>query len=65
MLETISLDSKTIILKANKENDLWEVLDYIAKKSKRSQVDAFLKFAATHKVLDAGYKFNRNSCYDR
>jgi hypothetical protein len=65
MLESISLDSKTIILKADRENDLWEVLDYIAKKSKRSQVDAFMEFASTHKVLDAEYKFNRNSCYDR
>jgi hypothetical protein len=65
MLETISLDSKTIIVKAKKENDLSDVIDYIAKKIKRNQVISFLKFTATHRVLDTEYKFNREENHDR
>jgi hypothetical protein len=65
MLETISLNSKTIIVKANEENDLSEVINYITQKVKRNQVHSFLKFASTHRVLEAGYKFNRKDCYDR
>jgi hypothetical protein len=65
MLETISLDSKTIIVRANKENDLSEVIDYITQKTKRNQVNSFLKFASAHRVLETEYKFRREDCYDR
>jgi hypothetical protein len=65
MLETISLDSRTIIVKAKKEDDLSDVMNYIAQKTKRNQVNSFLNFASTHRVLDSAYKFNRDDCYDR
>jgi hypothetical protein len=65
MLETISLDSKTIIVRAKKENDLSDVIGYIAQKVKRNQVNSFLKFTSAHRVLDTEFKFNREGCYDR
>jgi hypothetical protein len=65
MLETISLNSKTIVVKAKRENDLSDVIKYIAQKTKRNQINSFLEFASAHRVLDAGYKFNRDECYDR
>ncbi|MDR3188297.1 MAG: hypothetical protein LBT94_03825 [Prevotellaceae bacterium] len=65
MLEAISLDPKTIIVRSDKENDLSEIIDYITQKHKRNQADALLRFTATHKALSAAYKFNRENCYDR
>jgi hypothetical protein len=65
MLKTISLDSTTIIVKAKKEDDLSDVIDYIAQKNKCNQLNSFLKFASTHRIPDTGYKFNRDDCYDR
>jgi hypothetical protein len=65
MLETVSLDSKTILVRSDREDDLTEIMDYIAKKNKTNKVNAFLKFASAHKVLGAEYKFNRKDCYDR
>jgi hypothetical protein len=65
MIETISLDAKTIIVKAKKENDLSDVMDYITKKIKRNQVISFLKFTSSHSVLDTEYNFNREDCHDR
>ena len=65
MLETISLDPRTIIIKADKATDLSDVLDFISKKGKRDSVDSFLKFAAQNRVIEKGYKFNRDDCYDR
>jgi hypothetical protein len=64
MIETISLDSKTIKVKARKGTDLSGVIKYIAQ-TKRNRVNAFLEFASAHRILEAGYKFNREDCYDR
>jgi hypothetical protein len=64
MVETISLDSRTIMVKARKETDLSDVIKHIAQ-TKRNQVNSFLEFASAHRVLEAGYKFNREDCYDR
>ena len=65
MVEAISLDSKTIIIKSDNENDLAEVVDFVAKKNKRENINAFLEFAKKNRILAKGYKFNRDECYDR
>jgi hypothetical protein len=65
MLETISLDSKTLIIRADKENDLSDVINYIVQKKKLEHVKSFLKFTSTHRVLEKDYAFNRKNCYDR
>ena len=65
MMEAISLDSKTIIIKSDNESDLAEVIDFVAKKDKRENINAFLEFAKKNRFLEKDYKFNRDECYDR
>ena len=65
MLEAISLDAKTIIIRADKASDLSNVIDFISKKDKRANIDSFLKFASQNRVMEKGFKFNRDECYDR
>jgi hypothetical protein len=64
MLEAISLDPKTIIVKSDNETDLSEVIDFIAQKEKRANINSLLDFASKHRVIDRNYKFNRDDCYE-
>jgi hypothetical protein len=64
MLETISLDAKTIIIRAENASDLAELMEYISKKDKHNNIVSFLGFTAQNRVLEKGYKFNRDECYD-
>jgi len=65
MIQTVSLDSKTIIIKADTESDLAEIIEFIAKKDKQKSLDALLTFAAVNRKIEKEYKFDRNECYDR
>jgi len=65
MFETILLDTKTIIIKAEQESDLDDVIEFITQKGKRKAIDEFLKFASENRVLEKDFKFNRDDCYDR
>jgi hypothetical protein len=64
MLEAISLDPKTIIVKSDNTSDLSEVINFIAQKEKRNNLNSFLDFASKNKVIDGNYKFNRDDCYE-
>ena len=64
MLQTISLDSKTIIVKADNESDLSEIMEFISKQDKQKSLDTLLSFAADNRKIEKEYKFNRNECYD-
>ena len=65
MYETVSLDSKTIIIKADRDSDISEIIDFISKKSTRNNIDGFLKFASKNRTIEKEYKFKRDNCYDR
>jgi len=65
MFQTISLDSKTIIVKAENESDLLEVINHIARKDKQKTINAFLDFASKNRRIEKDFKFNREECYDR
>ena len=65
MVETISLDSKTMLVKSDNESDISEIIDFIVKKSKITEMDSFLKFAEKNRIDSYNYKFNRYDCYDR
>jgi hypothetical protein len=65
MLQTISLDSKTILIKADVESDLSVILDYFNKKNKQKRLEELLDFADLHYKTEPGFKFNREECYDR
>jgi len=63
-MEAVALDSKTIIIKAENESDISEVISFISQKSKRENIDALLKFASQNRVIEKEYIFNRDNCYD-
>ena len=65
MVETITLDSKTMLVKTDNESDLSEIMNFIAKKSIITEIDSFLKFAEENRIDSNNFKFNRNDCYDR
>jgi hypothetical protein len=65
MLEAISLDPKTMIIKSDEETDFYEIINFIIKKNKNKDVEDFLKFAAQNRIVDKDFKFNREECYDR
>ena len=65
MLEAISLDSKTMIIKSDEETDFSEILNFIVQKDRNKDIASFLKFAARNRIVDNGFKFNREECYDR
>jgi hypothetical protein len=65
MLEAISLDSRTMIIKSDEETDFSEIINFVIQKDKNKDVASFLKFAAQNRIEDKGFKFNRDECYDR
>ncbi|MDR0605950.1 MAG: hypothetical protein LBG80_16795 [Bacteroidales bacterium] len=65
MLEAISLDSKTMIIKSDEETDFSKIINFIIQKDKNKDIVSFLKFAAQNRIVDKGFKFNREECYDR
>jgi len=64
-MEAVALDSKTIIVKSDNENDISDVINFIYQKDKTNSIDMLLKFASENKVIEKGYIFNRNECYER
>jgi len=65
MLEAITLDRKTMILKSDVETDFSEILNFVVKKDKNYDITSFLTFAAKNRKLDDTFKFTRDECYDR
>jgi predicted CopG family antitoxin len=65
MLEAISLDAKTMIIKSDEETDFSEIINFIIQKDKKKDVASFLKFAAQNRIEDNTFKFKRDECYDR
>ena len=65
MLETISLDQKTIIIRSDVETDFSEIINFVIKKERKNDIDSFLKFAEQNRKIETGFEFNRKECYDR
>jgi hypothetical protein len=65
MLEAISLDSKTMIIKSDEETDFSEIIQFVIQKDKNKDVASFLKFVAQNRIVDKDFKFRRDECYDR
>ena len=65
VLETMTIDSKTLVIKADNENDLPDIIDYINQKGKSKNINSFLHFASENRVEVKNFKFNREDCYDR
>ena len=72
MIETMTLDPRTMIIKSDNENDLSviendlsAIIDLVNRKDKKEAIHEFLGFAAKHRIDAPDYKFNREDCYDR
>ena len=65
MIEAISLDQRTMIIRSDVETDLSEIINFVIKKDKKNDIDSFFKFAEKNRKLDVKFKFNREECYDR
>jgi len=65
MLETMTLDSHTLIIKSDNEADLPEIIDAINQKGKTDTINSFLKFVSDNRITKSDYKFNREDCYGR
>jgi DNA-damage-inducible protein J len=46
-------------------NNPHQVMGFDYAGDKKQHIDAFLKFAAQNRVLEKGFKFSRDECYDR
>ena len=64
-METMTLDSKTLIIKSENEDDLPEIIDFINQKDRNKNIDSFLYFASQNRIEKRSYKFNREDCYGR
>jgi len=62
MLETIALDSHTLIIKSDNEDDLSEIIGTVKQKGKKEAINSFLKFASENRIVISNYKFNREGC---
>lgn len=65
MVETISLDTKTLIVKSDDEADISDIINFVMRRKKSADIAAFLQFAAQNRVTDTHFTFNREDCYDR
>jgi hypothetical protein len=65
ILETMTLDSRTLIIKSDNDDDLPEIIDAINQKSKTNNINSFLEFASKNRITRNDYKFNREDCYGR
>jgi pantothenate kinase len=68
MLQSTTLDSRTVIIRGDKESDIQDLLVYLnrkAKNSKKQLLNRFLDFAKDNYTLDPSFKFNREDYHDR
>ncbi|GHT27610.1 hypothetical protein AGMMS49574_00380 [Bacteroidia bacterium] len=65
MIQTVSLDAKTLLIKADNESDLSWIYTYLNNQDKEKNVDELLQFASKHRVIEKDYKFDRNDCHVR
>jgi len=64
MYETVMLNPKAVIIKADSEEELSEIMDLVTQRDRVKNLEAFLDFAASIRKKVKGYKFNREECYD-
>ncbi|MDR1222315.1 MAG: hypothetical protein LBL07_05485, partial [Tannerella sp.] len=64
MLQTVSLDARTLLIKAEHEKELSWIYDYLNTQNRKKIIEDFLDFAEKKHPVD-DFKFNRDECYDR
>ena len=61
----MTIDSRTLIIKTDTEEDLPRIIDFINQKNKTKCINSFLDFVSKNRIEAAGYKFDRENCYGR
>jgi hypothetical protein len=64
MLQTVSLDARTLLIKVEHEKELSWIYDYLNTQNRKKIIEDFLDFAEKKHPVD-DFKFNRDECYDR
>jgi len=67
MLQSTTLDSHTVVVRADAESDMHALLAFIQQtkvKNKEKTVARFLDFARDNYVTEPLFKFNRDELYD-
>jgi hypothetical protein len=64
ILEALTIDSRTLVIKTDNDNDLPEIIEYINQKDKKN-INSFLNFATKNRIEVKNYKFSREDCYGR
>jgi len=67
MLQSTTLDSRTVVVRADAESDMQDLLSFIQQKkakNKEKLVARFLDFAKDNYASEPSFKFNREELYD-
>jgi len=68
MLQSTALDPHTVIVRADAESDMQDLLGFLkqsAGKKKETLLNSFLDFAKENYATDPSFKFNREQLYGR
>ena len=68
MLQSTILDVRTMIVRADAESDMQELIVFLSQtegKRKEKLLTRFLNFAQDNYVADPSFTFNREELYDR
>jgi hypothetical protein len=57
MLETMTIDSRTMIIKTDNEKELTEIIDFVSKRDKDKNLKLFLKYVSSKRKVVKNYKF--------
>jgi len=68
MLQSTALDTRTVIVRADRESDMQDLLSFLKQttaEKKEKLLNRFLDFAKDNYATDPSFKFNREEWYDR
>ena len=68
MLQSTTLDTRTVIVRADVESDMQDLLIFLkqtAGNKKEKLLNNFLDFAKDNYATDPSFKFNREELYER
>ena len=68
MLQSTTLDSRRVIIQADEESDMLELLIFLKRSTmekKAKLLNRFLDFAKDNYATEPSFKFNREELYDR
>ena len=68
MLQSTTLDSHRVIIQADEESDMYDLLNFLKQSTAEKRVNLlnrFLNFANDNYTTESSFKFNREELYGR